>query len=167
MNRKIIGGMSALTVVAAGTGLYLAGPALAGDSPDAPTVAATSQSPRQGPVNRRLRPRFRQRVRGVHGQATVRTRNGFREVVWQRGQLTAKDGGTLTVRSLDGTTWQWETDGNTKVRKDARRSDLGALMTGEFVLVAGTETGGRTARHVVVPRNVPQRATETPTPSPS
>lgn len=163
MNRKIIGGLSALAVVATGTGLYLAGPALAGDTHGTTTVAA-SASPKQRPAGRRLA----RRIRGVHGQATVRTKNGFRQVDWQRGRLTGKNGGTLTVRSLDGTTLQWRTDGNTKVRKDARRSDVASLTTGDFVLVAGLDDGGaRTARRVVVPRRVPPKATQTPTPSAS
>ena len=164
MNRKIIGGVSALAVVATGTGLYLAGPALAGDTHDTTTVAA-SQNPKQRPANRR---RLARRVRGVHGQATVRTKNGFRQVDWQRGQLTAENGGTLTVRSLDGTTFQWKTNGNTKIRKDAKRSDVASLTTGDFVLVAGPDdNGARTARRVVVPRRVPPKATQTPTPSAS
>jgi hypothetical protein len=163
LNRKIIGGLSALAVVATGTGLYFAGPALAGDSHDNTTVAA-SRNAKQRPMNRRI-PR---RVRGVHGQATVRTKKGFVEVVWQRGQLTAKSGDTLTVRSLDGTTWQWKTDGTTKVRKDARRSGVTALATDDFVFVVGREDGdARTAKRVLVPRKVPPRATQTPTPSPS
>jgi hypothetical protein len=35
------------------------------------------------------------------------------------------------------------------------------------VFVAGRADGGRTARRVVVPKKVPPRATQTPTPSPS
>jgi hypothetical protein len=164
LNRKIIGGVSALAVVATGTALYFAGPALAGDSHDDTTVSASH--PNHHPANRRIR-QFR-RIAGVHGQATVRTKNGFVQVDWQRGQLTGKNGGTLTVRSLDGTVWQWRTDGATKVRKDGRRSAVAALTTGDFVLVAGRADGtDRTAKRVLVPRRVPPRATQTPTPTPS
>lgn len=166
MNRKMLGGLTAVAAVATGSGLYLAGPALAGDS-HSDTVTALSQSPKnQRHPNRPIR-RLR-RIGGVHGQTTVRTKKGFVQVAWQRGRLTASGGGTVTVRSLDGTTWQWSTNGTTKVGKDGRRSTVAALAANDYVFVAGRMNGGtRVALRVLAPKRVPAKATQTPTPSPS
>ncbi|MCO6011213.1 DUF5666 domain-containing protein [Actinoallomurus purpureus] len=158
MNKKILGGVSALAVGVVGTGVYLAVPASAGASGGSPATAAARGKHR--PL------RGVRAARGIHGQATVRTKKGFAQVGWQRGRLTATSGGTLSVRSADGVTWQWRTDGNTKVRKDGGKSTLSKLATGDFVFVAGLENGGtRTARRVVVPKRVPARETASPAPS--
>lgn len=160
MNKKIIAGVSALAAGALGTGVYLAAPAAG--SPDAAASNASASVPdRPG----RHPARWHAHARGIHGQATVQTKGGFVQVVWQRGSLTAANGGTLTVRSLDGTTWQWKTDDSTRVRKDGQRSEISKLAVGDFVAVTGRDGGGRTARVVVVPKRVPPRATQSPTPS--
>ncbi|GAA4609107.1 hypothetical protein GCM10023195_36390 [Actinoallomurus liliacearum] len=158
MNKKILGGVSALAVGVVGTGVYLAVPASAGPSPSTTTKAA-----KQHPGHRARRVRA---VRGIHGQATVRTKKGFAQVDWQRGTLTATSGGTLSVRSVDGTTWQWKTDGTTKVRKDGAKSAVSKLASGDFVVILGRDaSGARTANRVVVPKKVPAKATTSPTPS--
>ena len=168
MNKKVLGGVSVLAAGGIATGIYLAGPASAGGAHDstvtAVPAAAASNAAKQHPG--RLA-RLRRAVRGIHGQATVRTRNGFAQVSWQRGQLTGINGGTLTVRSLDGTTWQWATNGNTRVRKDGQKSSVDKLATGDYVVVAGPDGSGgtRTARVVVVPKKVPPKATQSPAPA--
>jgi hypothetical protein len=99
----------------------------------------------------------------------VRTKKGFVQIGWQRGRLTGKNGGTLTVRSLDGTVWQWQTDGKTRVRKDGQKSATANLATGDYVVLAGTVGPGNkhTARAVIVPKKVPAKATQSPTPAPT
>lgn len=168
MNKKILGGASALAVGVIGAGVYLASPgthvaSAAAATPDGSAATAHPAKAGRHPA-RRLR-----RAPGVHGQATVRTRNGFVQVDWQRGTLTATGGGTLSVRSADGTTWQWKTDGSTRVRKNGRRADVGALASGDFVVVVGRDggSGARTARWVIVPKRVPAKATSSPAPSAS
>ncbi|MCO5993076.1 DUF5666 domain-containing protein [Actinoallomurus rhizosphaericola] len=160
MNKKILGGVSALAVGVVGTGVYLAVPAAAGSSPSTPAPAkAAERHPGK-------RVRAARAARGIHGQATVRTKKGFAQVDWQRGTLTATSGGTLSVRSADGVTWQWKTDGNTKVRKGGAKSTVANLATGDFVVVLGRDaSGARTAKRVVVPKKVPARATASPAPS--
>jgi hypothetical protein len=179
MKKLIIGGVSALAVGAVGAGVYLASPASAGNTElttaseqVAAQVAGEPMSGQQADQRpgQRLRPRLRRfAARGVHGEATVRTKKGFVQVAWQRGQLTAKSGGTLTVRSLDGTVWQWQTDGKTRVRKDGQKSSITNLATNDFVVVAGELGPGNkhTARVVIVPKKVPARATQSPTPAPT
>src|SRR5262249_44600057 len=121
-------------------------------------------------------PRQRQRMRrralrraGVHGEASVRTKKGFVQIAWQRGQLTGKSGNTLTIRSLDGTVWQWTADGKTRVRKNGQKSAVTNLATNDFVVIAGTVGSGNKhqARAVVVPKKVPAKATQPPKPAPT
>jgi Domain of unknown function (DUF5666) len=163
MNKKILGGVSALAAGVVGTGVYLAVPASAGPSPSHPAAAKAGKADKAGKQQPR---RHARAARGIHGQATVRTKKGFAQLDWQRGTLTAVNGGTLTVRSADGVTWQWKTGGATKVRKAGAKSAVAKLAKGDFVVVLGRDASGtRTAKRVVVPKKVPARATTSPAPS--
>ena len=124
---------------------------------------------RQHGQRQRMRARRLARRAGVHGEATVRTKKGFVQIAWQRGQLTGKSGDTLTVRSLDGTVWQWQTDGKTRVRKDGKKVAVANLATNDYIVLAGpTASGGKhTAKVVIAPKKVPARATQSPTPAPT
>jgi hypothetical protein len=195
MKKLVIGGASALAVGVVGAGVYVssAGPASAGDTelaaasqqvadqvaggqpadaadqqPDQQADQQPNQNPRQR-VRQRMRARRLLRRAGVHGEATVRTKKGFVQIAWQRGQLTGRSGNTLTVRSLDGTVWQWTADGRTRVRKDGQKSAVANLATNDFVVIAGTVGPGNKhdARVVLVPKKVPAKATQSPTPAPT
>lgn len=191
MKKLFIGGASALAVGAVAGGVYLgsAGPASAGDTElaaasqqvadqvaegqpaDQQTDQAPDQQASQNPRQQR-RPRMRRRAlrrAGVHGEASVRTKKGFVQIAWQRGRLTGRSGNTLTIRSLDGTVWQWTADGRTRVRKNGQKSAVANLATNDFVVVAGTVGSGNKhqARAVVVPKKVPARATQSPKPAPT
>jgi|tagenome__1003787_1003787.scaffolds.fasta_scaffold20660041_2 hypothetical protein len=180
MKKLVIGGASALAVGAVGTGIYLAGPASAGGNTEltaaSEQVAAQAageptadQKPGKKGQNGK-RPRIRRLVqRGVHGEASVRTKKGFVQIAWQRGQLTSKSGTTLTIRSLDGTVWQWTTAKNTRVRKNGQKSSTTNLSGNDFVVIAGTVGPGNkhSARAVIVPKKVPAKATQSPTPAPT
>ncbi|GAA4487026.1 hypothetical protein GCM10023191_014290 [Actinoallomurus oryzae] len=164
MNKKVLGGVSALAIGVVGTGVYLAVPASAG-SPQAVPAAATGKQP-NAERRQNARKALRRRA-GVHGDATVRTKkNGFVQVTWQRGVLTAKSGSGFTVRSLDGTTWQWQTAKGTKFHKDGQKADLSKLAVNDFVVVFGRAGAGgsRTAGRVFAPKKVPAKATQSPTP---
>jgi hypothetical protein len=181
MKKLVIGGASALAVGAVGTGIYLAGPASAGGSTELTAASeqvagqvagepTADQKPGQKGDKKGKRPRIRRLAqRGVHGEASVRTKKGFVQIAWQRGQVTAKSGGTLTIRSLDGTVWQWTTAKNTRVRKNGQKSSTTNLSGNDFVVIAGTVGPGNkhSARAVVVPKKVPAKATQSPTPAPT
>jgi hypothetical protein len=185
MKKLVIGGASALAVGVVGTGVYLANPASAGDTEltaasqqVADRVAgepAADQTPGQKagqkPGQKKKRALIRRLSgRGVHGEASVRTKKkGFVQIAWQRGQLTSRNGGTLTIRSLDGTVWQWQTDGKTRVHKDGQKSSTTKLASNDFVVIAGTVGAGNkhSARAVVVPKKVPAKATQSPKPTPT
>jgi hypothetical protein len=164
VNKKVLGGVSALAIGLVGAGVYLAVPASAG-SPQAEPAAATGKHP-NAEHRRNARKALRRRA-GVHGDATVRTRkNGFVQVTWQRGVLTAKSGSGFTVRSVDGTTWQWQTAKGTRFHKDGQKADLSKLAVNDFVVVLGRSGAGgsRTANRVFAPKKVPAKATQSPTP---
>jgi hypothetical protein len=184
MKKLVIGGASALAVGVVGAGVYLASanPASAGDTEltaaseqvagqvaNEPIDQQTDQQkPGQRP-RQRIRARRLARRAGVHGEASVRTKKGFVQIAWQRGQVTGKSGSTLTVRSLDGTVWSWQTDGKTRVRKGGQKSAVANLATNDYVVIAGQASSGNkhTAKAVVVPKKVPAKATQAPTPAPT
>jgi hypothetical protein len=186
MKKLVIGGASALAVGVVGTGIYLAGPASAGNTElttaseqvagqvAGEPMSDQSQKPgkngKNGKDGKKKRPLIRRLSgRGVHGEASVRTKKGFVQIAWQRGQLTSKNGGTLTIRSLDGTVWQWQTDGKTRVRKSGQKSSTTNLAGNDFVVIAGTVGAGNkhSARAVIVPKKVPAKATQSPKPAPT
>ncbi len=170
MNKKVISGVSAFGVAVIGTGIYLAGPASAGGGAQDTAATATQhkqQAGQQKNARQRMRKAIRRRGIGVHGDATLRTKKGFVQVAWQRGMVTGKSGNTLTVRSLDGTTWQWQTDGNTKVRKQGAKAAIANVATNDFVIIAGQQGAGNrhTAKRIFDPKKVPAKATQSPEPS--
>jgi hypothetical protein len=141
-----------------GTGLYVAVPAGATEPRTAPSASPSDKRDKRehrrwqgdGPGHMRT-PMARRAWRGVHGQATVRRGGEFVETAWQRGEITAISGSTLTVRSEDGVSWQWTANGGTRVRKNRDTAELSALAVGDQVFVAGPAKGGsRTAKAVLV-----------------
>jgi hypothetical protein len=96
---------------------------------------------------------LKRRGLGVHGEATVKKKDGFAVRTWQRGDVTGAAAGSLTVKSADGTSWTWKIDGDTRIRKDGKKVDAAALTTGDTVFVAGARTGDtRTSVAVVAPK---------------
>ena len=89
----------------------------------------------------------------LHGEAVVRTRDGgTKTVAVQRGEVTAIDGRSMTVKSTDGFTVTW-TFGE-KLRVVERRTTIRStdIKIGTTVGVAGAKDGDRSvARLVVVP----------------
>lgn len=158
-----------------GLGLYVAVPAFAADPSSSPTPSAKPTDrgergdwgergegrpfgwgrpgPRDWPGEHGARPGARLGAplgQGVHGETTVRTRDGgFRVVTFQRGEITDVSGTALTVKSADGTAWTWTANGDTRVRRNHKDAALKDLAKGDDVRVAGERSGGtRTARLV-------------------
>lgn len=146
-----------------GLGLYVAVPALA-DSPS-PSPSATAQPSERG-EDRPFKwgPGRHGRGahgpghglgmrggRGVHGEATVRDGDGFRVATFQNGEITALSSTTLTVKSADGTSWTWTTNGDTRIRKDREDIALKDLAKNDEIRIAGERSGDtRTARVIQV-----------------
>ncbi|GII04724.1 hypothetical protein [Planobispora takensis] len=102
-----------------------------------------------------LRSHYNLWVVGIHGQATVRDKNQvFINYTWQRGVITAKADGRLTVKSKDGLYRNWNLDPTTRIRRLGARADLSKLVVGDGVFVIGVPTStDPTAAAVFVPRN--------------
>jgi hypothetical protein len=118
------------------------------------TAASPSPGTAGGKSGARKRALGRLRaLRGIHGEATYKTKNGFREISWERGVIESVSGQDVVVRSSDGTTWTWAMAGNTAVRDQGKKASASSLANGDTVFVAGPESGStRTARVIVVPK---------------
>ncbi|EWM66942.1 MULTISPECIES: hypothetical protein [unclassified Micromonospora] len=134
----------------------------AGDLDVEPVAApASTGTPQAGPDgkgeraegNKRHRARVLLRRNTLHGEAVVRTRDGgTRTVAVQRGEVTAIDERSMTVKSTDGFTATWTFGDKLRVveRRTAIRSN--DIKIGTTVAVAGAkDDGGNVARLVVVP----------------
>ncbi|GAA2717892.1 hypothetical protein ACFY2R_05145 [Micromonospora olivasterospora] len=129
----------------------------------APAPAASGEpSPSAGEKARRgeraeeWRKRHRARVllrRGtLHGEAVVRTKDGgTRTVAVQRGEVTAIDGDSMTVKSTDGFTMTWAFGENLRVVERRTTIQPSAVKVGTTVGVAGAKNGDTaTARLVLI-----------------
>ncbi|MFI2708523.1 hypothetical protein ACH495_00115 [Micromonospora sp. NPDC018662] len=129
-----------------------------------PTEQADSGTPEEqaGPERKgdraqeggkRHRARVLLRKNRLHGEVVVQTKeNGTKTVAVQRGQVTAIDAKSMTVKSADGFTMTW-TFGE-KLRVVERRATIRAneIKVGTTVGVAGAKDGEKgVARLVVVP----------------
>jgi hypothetical protein len=90
--------------------------------------------------------------RTLHAEGVVQTDEGTKTVVIQRGQVTAVDANSVTVKSSDGFTLTWQAGSQLKVIVNRAASQLSSVTVGETVGVAGTKDNGTTtARLLVVP----------------
>ncbi|WP_329518850.1 hypothetical protein [Spirillospora sp. NBC_01491] len=156
--KTVAAGVGAAGVL--GVALYIAVPAAADPSPSAsPSTSARKHQGKgghehQGKNGRRHRGHpGAAGLRGVHGETTVRRKDGFHVMTWQRGQITGRSGAAVTVRSADGTSWRWTTDAGSKIRAQGRRSALSDLVNGAQVVVVGDRSGDtRTVKIIRMPK---------------
>ena len=80
--------------------------------------------------------------RALHGQVVVDKPGGGTEtIVFQQGTITAKAGGSVTVKSTDGFTLTWTVGSDTRVSSVGSGGGLAGLAVGENVVAAGTPSG--------------------------
>ncbi|MGQ0466329.1 MAG: hypothetical protein ACT4QG_13505 [Sporichthyaceae bacterium] len=72
-----------------------------------------------------------------HAEAVVRTKDGTKSVLIQRGSITALNGDVMTVRSADGWQGTWTLTEKTRIRSERAKGDRGDLAVGDVVAVAG------------------------------
>lgn len=153
--RILIGGLTAAAIVGAGgAALALSGPG--GSSGTQPTTVASRRAPAGlgllGPL-RALRREARLLRRVAHGQVVVRGKNGFVTYDFIVGTTTSVAATSITVRAADHTSETYAVTNGTRVRVlgDHKRglSSIGAIGSGDRVVVAGTGTSPLTAEHVV------------------
>jgi hypothetical protein len=118
----------------------------------APAVAPSTTAGPAGKNALRHRIRVRLRKHMLHGEVVVQTKQGPQTVVAQRGTVTAKGDGTLTVKSTDGFTLTWTTNTDTKVVAAGAKSSLDQVSVGAQIGIGGIKSDPQTARLVVVPK---------------
>lgn len=107
-----------------------------------------------GDRGKRLKARVLLRKNTLHGEAVVQTKDGGTQTVLvQRGQVTAVDGDSITVKSTDGFSLTWSFADDLRVVERRSTIEPKQLAVGAQVGVAGTKSGdGGSARLVVIPR---------------
>jgi hypothetical protein len=115
--------------------------------------------------------RFRDRA-PVRGEVTVPNgNNGYEQLAFARGTVTAVSETSLSVKSADGTTTTFTLNGDTVYRSGRDQVARTDIKLGAEVFASGPHSGSATtARHVIIrPANAGQggRPGATPTPSPT
>jgi hypothetical protein len=88
---------------------------------------------------------------GVEGEFTFHNSTGFHTLAFERGTIQSVSGNDVVVRSLDGTTWTWQTVSDTVVRQNGGKATTSALGAGETVFVGGPVVSGtKDARLIVI-----------------
>jgi len=115
IKQKIAAAAVGVALLGGGAGMAVA---MGGTSSAATADAAAQQSQGQQPGGkaggRKAGAQFLRRVE--HGDLTVRTKNGFDQVQYDRGKVTSKTGNSFTMQRPDNVTVTIKVDGNTKYR---------------------------------------------------
>lgn len=132
-------------------------PVAASASPDPSASARAGSKGQRGERGQEWRKRHRARVllrkNTLHGEVVVQTKDGgTKTVAVQRGQVTAIDAKSMTVKSTDGFTMTWTFGDNLRVVERRTTIQSTDVKVGTTVGVAGAKDGdGGVARLVVVP----------------
>ncbi len=116
--------------------------AVGGESPATPGTTANSKLTDEQKADRKAGNALKGFGKKVeHAEAVVRTKDGTRSVLVQRGEVTAVSGDEMTVKSADGFEATWKLGNATKVRSAGKKGDTGDLAAGDKVGVAGGGKG--------------------------
>ena len=133
IKQKIAAAAVGVALLGGGAGLAVA---MGGTSSaaTADSAAAAQQSQGQQPGGRKAGAQFLRRVE--HGDLTVRTKDGFDKVQYDRGKVTAKTGNSFTLQRPDNVSVTIKVDGSTKYRGI---SSLDELQTGKPTVVVSKD----------------------------
>jgi hypothetical protein len=139
-------GLTACGSVAQAADLAPEGQALAAVGFQEADIATPSPSSKANPKPKRKW----LRRNTLHGEVVVQTKDGTRTVLVQRGDVTAINDTTMTVKSTDGFSQTW-TFGD-KLRVVERRATIQPedVKVGDEVGVAGTKNGDQSLANLVV-----------------
>lgn len=84
-----------------------------------------------------------------HAEAVVRTKDGSRSVLIQRGDIVSLDGDRMTVRSADGWQGTWTLNDDTRIRSERAKGSRDDLAVGDTVAVAGQGSDGSGTARIV------------------
>jgi hypothetical protein len=121
-------------------------------APD-PTASAKAGRKAEDRKLRKLRLAFGRNT--LHAEATVQTKAGVQTLVVQRGEITAVDDTSVTVKSADGFSLTWTFGDKIRIAKRGApggQADRAELKVGVTVGAAGLREGSTTtARLIVIP----------------
>ena len=132
---------------------------VASATPSAQPSAGNGKGPAARARHRRARIAAR-RLGGagtLHGEIVVRTKDGTKTVVVQRGTVTAVSATSITVRSTDGYTLTWALGKPLKVVEHRSTIDASQVKAGELVALAGVKNGSTPTARLVVLRPAPAK----------
>ncbi len=124
----------AVVVLAAGlVGVVAVPTILAAPAPAAPGEAAASLDLAAQPA--RL-------GRVMRGDVTVLKRDGSTMTVhFERGEITAASGTSVTLKGADGTSTTFAIGSDTRIRAQRQAASADALKVGDFAMALGTKSG--------------------------
>ncbi|MET8369221.1 hypothetical protein ABZU42_05760 [Micromonospora profundi] len=119
-----------------------------------PTTAEKAKPKRGEEWRQRRQARVLLRKNTLHGEAVVQTKDGgTRTVAVQRGEVTAIDGDSMTVKSTDGYTMTWTFGDDLRVVQRRTTVQPSEVKVGAKLGVAGAKDGDKgVARLVLIPR---------------
>ncbi|KOX14667.1 hypothetical protein ACWD6L_02235 [Micromonospora profundi] len=119
-----------------------------------PTTAEKARPKRGEEWRQRRQARVLLRKNTLHGEAVVQTKDGgTRTVAVQRGEVTAIDGNSMTVKSTDGFTMTWTFGEDLRVVERRTTVQPSEVKVGAKLGVAGVKDGDKgVARLILIPR---------------
>ena len=102
--------------------------------------------------------------RVLHGEVTVRTKDGTKTIIMARGEVTALTGDAITVKSSDGVETSFRIDGDTRFGFRNEPDPRAELKVGEDAFVAGEKAGDSAVAKRVVSGELADRAAKRATP---
>jgi hypothetical protein len=153
MYRKVlVGGMTAAAILGAGgTALAITGSDDGSSASSSPSSSSSSTAPGAGKAKAKGKARLLRRM--AHAEIVTRGQGGFVTHDLIRGTVTAVSATSITVQAPDKKSETFVVDKDTKVRARTNgkgaASTIGKVAKGDRVVVMGTGTSTRTAKHVV------------------
>ncbi|RLP93117.1 MULTISPECIES: hypothetical protein [unclassified Micromonospora] len=119
-----------------------------------PTAQDKAREKRGEEWRKRRQARVLLRRNTLHGEAVVKTKDGgTKTVAVQRGEVTAIDGDSMTVKSTDGFTMTWTFGDDLRVVERRATVQASDVKVGTTLGVAGAKDGDKgTARLILIPR---------------
>ena len=102
--------------------------------------------------------------RTLHGEVTVRTKDGTKTIVMARGEVTALTNDAITVKSSDGVETSFKLDGDTRFGFRDEPAPSAELKVGDDAFVTGEKSGDSTTAKRVVSGELAERAGKGATP---